>query len=368
MKKVLLVGLPCPSERIADDVVVETRGLCRQVAQPLLSAAPLYDYDVVVLNPASFSHFLLGSPSKHSSSDSELWGLKRESEDLDFDTLFDLRDRANELDAALRGGTRVICVVEPEKREHFFGWRSSYAGYLRQDISSYLGHSTIYAKLGRRVEVPPGVFAQYFSSLGNEGWTLAWNDFSPEADVRLATTPENYLLGAEIRMEDGAKVWFMTPPPSERAVVTLISASLEVDAAEVHTQYHGIFLSHSHEDKEFVRELQTELKEHGVDVWVDEAEIKIGDSLMRKLSEGIARTEYFGIVLSPQSVGSNWVNVELAQAMQLEIDGREVKVLPLLYQECELPLFLRDKLYADFTTPETYRQSVDKLLRRLEIT
>ena len=38
-----------------------------------------------------------------------------------------------------------------------------------------------------------------------------------------------------------------------------------------------IFLSHNHRDKEFVRELAGYLRQYGIEAWVDEAEIKIGE-------------------------------------------------------------------------------------------
>lgn len=86
----------------------------------------------------------------------------------------------------------------------------------------------------------------------------------------------------------------------------------------------------------------------GAYVWLDEAEIKVGDSLIQKIRDGIDRVDYFGVVLSLASTRSEWVSRELDLAMSLEIDGRRVRVLPILLEECELPSFLLGKLYADF--------------------
>lgn len=54
-------------------------------------------------------------------------------------------------------------------------------------------------------------------------------------------------------------------------------------------------------------------------------------------------------------------------AMNREIARGEVVVLPLLYEPCELPEFLKGKLYADFSKPENYEVVLAKLLRRLRI-
>jgi TIR domain len=53
------------------------------------------------------------------------------------------------------------------------------------------------------------------------------------------------------------------------------------------------------------------------------------------------------IVLSQASVSSRWVEQELNAALTNQISGKGV-VLPLLLEDCELPMLLRDRLYADF--------------------
>lgn len=46
-----------------------------------------------------------------------------------------------------------------------------------------------------------------------------------------------------------------------------------------------VFLSHNHVDKPFVRKLAADLEAHGVKCWLDEAEMSIGDSLIKKLEK-----------------------------------------------------------------------------------
>jgi hypothetical protein len=128
----------------------------------------------------------------------------------------------------------------------------------------------------------------------------------------------------------------------------------------------SIFLSHNRDDKEFVRRLADDLRRAGVTVWVDEAEIRIGDSIIGKIEEGILGSNYLGVVLSPNSVASQWVKEELRTALHLQVAMKGKIVLPLLYQRCEIPPFLADKLYADFTEPEKYEFVLRQLLSRLD--
>lgn len=127
----------------------------------------------------------------------------------------------------------------------------------------------------------------------------------------------------------------------------------------------SIFLSHNNADKSFARRLTSDLRAAGVRVWFDEAELKIGDSLFEKIQQAIDETEYLGVILSANSVRSRWVQREVHMAMDQEVDEGSVKVLPLLIQDCELPGFLRGKLYADFRSESMYQQELEKVLDRL---
>src|SRR5437868_1622731 len=109
----------------------------------------------------------------------------------------------------------------------------------------------------------------------------------------------------------------------------------------------SVFLSHSHKDKQFVRRLTKDLRRRGHVVWVDEAEIKVGESLVEKIREGIDQVDFVGAVISKASVKSRWVSRELDLATSKELAGKRVVVLPILTEKVPLPGFLEGKLYAD---------------------
>lgn len=132
-------------------------------------------------------------------------------------------------------------------------------------------------------------------------------------------------------------------------------------------QKPSIFLSHTHSDKPFAHRLANDLSEAGAQVWIDDAEILIGDSLIQKIRSGIDEMDYLAVILSPESVASEWVNKEIDIAMNQEIDGIRVKVLPLYYKECNIPGFLKGKHYADFSSEMLYSSSLKALLTRLDL-
>jgi hypothetical protein len=119
-------------------------------------------------------------------------------------------------------------------------------------------------------------------------------------------------------------------------------------------------LSHSSKDKDFVRQLAADLTNNGIAVWLDEQMIKVGDSIAEKVSQGLAESDYFLIVLSDNSVQSEWVKKELNHALISEIEEKEVKVLPILLSQCQIPALIKDKKYADFS--KSYRAGLKNLM------
>ena len=110
----------------------------------------------------------------------------------------------------------------------------------------------------------------------------------------------------------------------------------------------SIFLSHTSLDKPFVEKLARDLQRIGVNVWFDKWEIKVGESITWKIDEGIREQEYLGVVLSPEALQSEWVKSELGSAWAKQMNRKKIFVLPILYRDCDMPLFLAERKYADF--------------------
>lgn len=109
-----------------------------------------------------------------------------------------------------------------------------------------------------------------------------------------------------------------------------------------------LFISYSHEDKTFVDRLAARLVEARVYIWYDRIGIKVGESLLETIAGTIAEADFLAIVLSKASVQSAWCRQELNAGLIRQLAERRVIVLPLLIEECDIPLLLRDKKYADF--------------------
>jgi hypothetical protein len=109
-----------------------------------------------------------------------------------------------------------------------------------------------------------------------------------------------------------------------------------------------LFISYSHQDRDFVDRLAAELTMRRRHVWVDRWEIQVGESLLTKVQNAITEASALVVVLSRASVASEWCRKELNSGLLRELEEKRVLVLPALIEDCDIPLFLREKKYADF--------------------
>lgn len=127
----------------------------------------------------------------------------------------------------------------------------------------------------------------------------------------------------------------------------------------------SIFISHSSIDKQIARRLTAELTRIGVRAWLDEREIKVGDDIIENIESGIRESDYLALVLTPKSVRSTWVTEELNAFRIRQYSEKTGRVLPLLFEDCEIPPMLRSKKYADFRS--SFSQGFQELLRAIGI-
>ncbi len=121
-----------------------------------------------------------------------------------------------------------------------------------------------------------------------------------------------------------------------------------------------VFLSHSSKDKDFVDRLAADLERAGIDVWYDRWEIGVGDSIVSKINAGLKESDYVIAVISPDSVQSKWVTLEINAALIESLGKKSSYLLPILLADTDLPPVLRDRRYADFH--RDYEQGLREVL------
>ena len=127
-----------------------------------------------------------------------------------------------------------------------------------------------------------------------------------------------------------------------------------------------VFVSHATEDKPLVVPLAAALRKKGIDAWVDQWEIRAGDSLVQKIfEEGIGRAAIVIIALSKISVEKKWVKEELDAAVVGRINQTS-RLIPLLIEECEVPVALRATKWIRFEN--NFDAAVNEIIHSVYIT
>jgi len=108
-----------------------------------------------------------------------------------------------------------------------------------------------------------------------------------------------------------------------------------------------IFVSYSHQDREFVDWLVLKLRHNGIDVWWDANELAVGDYIKDKIREGISVSSAFIIILSEHSSKSKWVQYELNSALLYNATKNNIKIIPIKVDGSQVPPDLTNYLYID---------------------
>jgi hypothetical protein len=83
-----------------------------------------------------------------------------------------------------------------------------------------------------------------------------------------------------------------------------------------------VYLAHAFEDHEtLAKPLAKSLMANGIEVWFDEWEIRAGDSLRRKMEEGLAKCTHFVVLLTPNSLHQPWVETEIDAGFVRSVGG-----------------------------------------------
>src|SRR5271165_130016 len=126
-----------------------------------------------------------------------------------------------------------------------------------------------------------------------------------------------------------------------------------------------IFVSHSHADNEFSRRLVQSLTDAGLDVWYDEQNLGAGH-LAEIIERELSSADSYIIVLSPHAMASPWVQDERQAAWDLRREGKIHYFVPVVAEECEIPLLLRGMHRIEFFK-DPYDAALGHLLKVLGV-
>lgn len=125
----------------------------------------------------------------------------------------------------------------------------------------------------------------------------------------------------------------------------------------------NVFLSYASGDRQVVARLASDLSHHRLSVWWDVNRANPGSSIDDAVTNGIATSDWFLAVMSPEAVASAWVLKEVRLACDTNARAGKPGLVPVLLDSCALPEGLRHRAHADFRYD--YQDGFDSLLRAI---
>lgn len=119
------------------------------------------------------------------------------------------------------------------------------------------------------------------------------------------------------------------------------------------------FISYSRINQQFAIRLACELKSAGYSVWMDQFDIPAGARWDEEIEKALRECQIFMFIMTPDSVTSENAKDEVGYAID---HGK--RILPVLLEECEVPLRLRRLQHVDFTH-KTFNEGIDSAKRLL---
>ena len=94
-------------------------------------------------------------------------------------------------------------------------------------------------------------------------------------------------------------------------------------------EFYSCFISYSHKNEEFVQRLYSRMQQEKLRVWYAPEDMRGGRKTIRQIDEAIRVHDKLLLVLSKQSMESEWVKTEIRRARKAELrDGRQ-KLFPI---------------------------------------
>jgi len=126
-----------------------------------------------------------------------------------------------------------------------------------------------------------------------------------------------------------------------------------------------LFISHASEDKQgIVRDLVHALEQREVNVWYDETQLRVGDSLRQKIDAGLGRSRFGLVVVSHSFFAKNWSQYELDGLVSLEMAGRQ-RILPVWHEITKDEVLGYSPTLADKVALSTATYTVDEIAEEI---
>lgn len=244
------------------------------------------------------------------------------------------------LNAAVRAGTHVFLMLNSEWAKHISWSFPNFIGLswalartvankvsLRTPLNSLLNDTErLSLRLPLQFSMTPATARQEAFKGLIASSPLATNAVD-QMFGQLVTTPKGtlWILPA---FEDSPKA-ILSALKNLHQIPKLIEMRGNAAPSKPHDAeaIRDVFISHASEDKDFARPLAEHLRSANISVWFDEYELKLGDSLRRRIDDGLKQSRHGLVIMSRHFFKKDWPQRELDALFSLETKDR--RILPL---------------------------------------
>lgn len=146
------------------------------------------------------------------------------------------------------------------------------------------------------------------------------------------------------------------------------STHLEFDSrSKTRNGRYDVYVSYTYTDENWAMALAENLQRLGLNVWVDQWELRPGDHWPSRLEDGLQSADTVVAVVGREWSRSHWAGEEFAAALAADRAGR-LRVIPVIVEDVVLPPQVASLSFADFrdvSSPREYVTEVNRLARTI---
>jgi hypothetical protein len=142
-------------------------------------------------------------------------------------------------------------------------------------------------------------------------------------------------------------------------------------------QHYSCFISYSAKDDDFAKRIHADLQNHGVRCWFAPHDMPTGAKIWDAIDEAIKLRDKLLLILSKNSIESEWVEDEVLKASAEERDRKELVLFPIRIDDAVMETTepwarkLRDQRsvgdFRQWKDHDAYKQSFERVLRDLTV-
>lgn len=223
-----------------------------------------------------------------------------------------------------------------------------------------------------------------FSNAHMGGGVLTSNDLSSVKGLDTVRHYQSSSIGIDTLYLSQGKIpeAFLAGCGVPDSFIAQARALVEADDALL---FYSCFISYSSKDEEFTKRLHSRMRDERLRVWFAPEEMKSGQKLHEQIERAIQVHDRLLIVLSENSLQSEWVKTEIRKARRIEIRENRRKLFPISLVpfevirdwECfdadtgkDLGVEIREYFIPDFSewkSHDSFEAAFKRLLRALKV-